>query len=759
MNNKAFKENCKRLISPFVEYQFPQIYRESGEQLVEFVKAYYEFEEETQYQFLNKSECFEEKDDIDIIEEEFVVHFKEKYMRDMPLLNSVDNRFIIKNILDLYRSKGTERSLKLLLKLIYGIEDAKVYYPGQDVLRPSHSVWWQPRYLELSQSGLTPTLVGKSVKGSISKATAFVESFVTKRINGQLIDVAYLSNVRGNFVTNEFITDGLDSFFNYPYVVGSLSTIDVDSGGAGFSVGDLLDVVSQNGEFGIAKVDVITGIDTQISWEIVDPGTGYSATAYANGAPIADSATTIYVSDSVLGIENSNLVDGDVLTQYLETLTLASATTVSVGDLVTVGAKTGHVVEVNGNDVVIETTSTESFLAEATVDIGGNTISVTAAVDSAVVATVMDSDDKQVWLYDTVGGPYQYTSAQTNYAYDTAGVQYEIQRVYRGSGASFEIVNLGDTNSATYFTDTIGDNNFFGIRYLDTTLDSFDFGFPKRASLTQTTILATIIDDALGQRTITIGSPLSLSMVNIGSDYDTDVRAKVVNSAIAGNEIYDLEMYVNTTQDSITSFSVGQELVQQNGARGIITGISGNQISVRPITFDERFVVGQMITNETLANFASANPYVTPYRIDNDTSSAPMGTNMVVKGSAQQNEGVVQSIKLIVSGFGYVDGEAVTLYPHDGRDPITGIANLGNAGLTAGTWKTTTSHLNWSTYIHDNDYYQEYSYEITAPTSLDKYEDVVHNITHVSGTKLFGKVEKNATYAEGYNLEASVEII
>jgi hypothetical protein len=41
-------------------------------------------------------------------------------------------------------------------------------------------------------------------------------------------------------------------------------------------------------------------------------------------------------------------------------------------------------------------------------------------------------------------------------------------------------------------------------------------------------------------------------------------------------------------------------------------------------------------------------------------------------------------------------------------------------------------------YIHDGDYYQEYSYEVLTKISVDRYADMFKKVMHVAGTKFFG---------------------
>lgn len=745
--------NCKRMISPFVESQFPELYKENAQALVELVTAYYEFEEETQYQFLNTSSCLREKDDIDTTNEEFVVYFKSKYMKDMPFSNAIDNRFIVKNIFDLYQSKGSERSLELLMRLMYGI-DPEIYYPGQDVLRPSHSVWYQPRYLEVSQSKNTSGLIGKKITGQTSGATAFVESVVTKRINGRIFDVMYLSDVRGIFTTSEYLTDGTSAYFNNPFTTGSLTTIELTEGGTGFKVGDIFDVQSATGDFAIAKVSAIAGIQPKISWSLIDGGYGFAPTVDAAGNPLPDTPTAVIAADSVLAVANSGLVDFDILTQYIETITLTSPATANIGDTISAaGVIDGVVISATGNDVVVQ--FVDSFAASPTVTIDGSTYTVASVVDSSVTATVMESDDDYVWLYDTNNGPFQQIpsgSSELALVEDQNGTIFSATSVFSGSGATFEILNINDPETISFYTDQIDDLNIFGVQYLVTTLDSADFGFPKPNLLGTVSNLGTVIEDALNISITDVGTVSSLAFVNPGIGYNIDIKAKVITYPVAASNYTDLIIGVN----NFIGYAVGQVLTQSNGAKGTIVSIdsTNNEITVRPTSFMNRFDQSQVTT------ISSSGVSFIPSYITEDSSSSPMGFNLVVTGKASAFGGSVQSTDVIVSGFGFNDGEEVTLTPQGTTgDTIRGIARLGTAGKSAGVWKTTTSHINWDTYIHDNDYYQEYSYEVSAPTDLNKYKDVIENVVHVSGTKIFGKVIKTETFNEDYTVSTSLEIL
>ena len=65
-----------------------------------------------------------------------------------------------------------------------------------------------------------------------------------------------------------------------------------------------------------------------------------------------------------------------------------------------------------------------------------------------------------------------------------------------------------------------------------------------------------------------------------------------------------------------------------------------------------------------------------------------------------------------------------------------------NQGTGEGYFKSTRGFLNSDKYIHDGDFYQFFSYQISTDIPLDTYGDTLKKLMHVAGTKLFGNVIK-----------------
>ena len=302
-----------KTISQLVESQFPQIYREDAPTLIQMMEAYYEYMEQTDQSIYLTREMFN-ANDIDRTLEQFLSHFKAKYLDEFPFVATTDKRFLVKNILDFYSAKGSEASIKLLMRLLFQ-EDVEVYLPGQDILKPSDSKWSQPIYLELSYSERTLDFVNKQVRGSVSNATAIVESITTKRINGRLIDILYISNLKGNFRFGEFITDNL-TIEGSPRVLGSLTNIEIANGGQDNKIGDILNIVSNSGRQGKVRVTSTVSETGRVDFQLVDGGAGYALNGIvaqeAGHSNIIESPTDIFVSDNVLEFDRQRFTDQQI---------------------------------------------------------------------------------------------------------------------------------------------------------------------------------------------------------------------------------------------------------------------------------------------------------------------------------------------------------------------------------------------------------------------------------------------------------------
>lgn len=291
----------EKFISPYIASQFPAHYRENYPQFVEFVKMYYAWLEQGD-QAVGHARRLQEYRDIDETPEDYIVYFKTKYLPYIKFITEVDKRTLVKHVLDLYRSKGTERGVDLFFKLVYGVP-ADVYYPSTDLFRLSDNIWVKRNYLEIGHIELISQYTGKKIIGTRSGATAFAERFIQKKVGAKYINILFISNVVGDFMFNEKLAyEGLtDAETKRPKVIGSLSRLDVTTGSKDFRVGDVVEVSSENGYGAVARVSNVYNTSGLVDFVLEDGGWGYTQAVegdqYLTG-PV------VYVSDKIMTIQD-----------------------------------------------------------------------------------------------------------------------------------------------------------------------------------------------------------------------------------------------------------------------------------------------------------------------------------------------------------------------------------------------------------------------------------------------------------------------
>ena len=164
------------------------------------------------------------------------------------------------------------------------------------------------------------------------------------------------------------------------------------------------------------------------------------------------------------------------------------------------------------------------------------------------------------------------------------------------------------------------------------------------------------------------------------------------------------------------------------------------EVGVRRLSFSVGFSPSGLIEGATTEAGGTITGLIYP-----DANTQPIGDNAQINADAQAANGIVTGLEITDSGFGYQHGANLTLISSntDQNIVVSGEANVHFTGLGPGYWASKESFLN-TKYLHDNDFYQEYSYVIESGLSLNKYRDILLKATHLAGTKLFGRVFKES---------------
>jgi hypothetical protein len=115
-----------------------------------------------------------------------------------------------------------------------------------------------------------------------------------------------------------------------------------------------------------------------------------------------------------------------------------------------------------------------------------------------------------------------------------------------------------------------------------------------------------------------------------------------------------------------------------------------------------------------------------------------LGENANIEASVGA-DGTISKVKMVDSGFAYRNNEEVFVEDQGGTNARVKLG-LGGVANSEGYYATTRSQISTARgYIHDNHYYQEFSYEIGSPISLQRYKDIAMKLVHPSGQIMFGK--------------------
>ena len=248
----AHPENTKYL-SIHIPSQLPEFTREDHATFVSFMEAYFEFLDQQggAAEIIN---ALSDYGNIDKTVDTFVDHFKETYLHDIPNKVVTDKEFLVKNIREFYRARGSEKSFQFLFRTMFQ-EEVTLDHPKDQILKPSDGDWIVDKIVKIPDFGDSGKWQNREMTGSISNATAMVENVVTIRENKFDVSELLISNIIGTFQIGETVT-GTDKDGNAISAVlnGMIGSVTVDNPGSNYSVGDELIVTGGGGQFGEGRI-------------------------------------------------------------------------------------------------------------------------------------------------------------------------------------------------------------------------------------------------------------------------------------------------------------------------------------------------------------------------------------------------------------------------------------------------------------------------------------------------------------------------
>ena len=219
--------------------------------------------------------------DPDKVISNFLTKFRNEFLNTLPetLFSEIDKRKLIKNIKSLYRAKGTARGHEIFFKMLFGL-NSETIYPKEQMLRASDGQWNIKKILRcIATTGQTENLIGRTITGQSSGATAIIENVFKFQIGSSEVSECILNEdtITGTFTAGEEIR-GTQSDTSTEFIKATVSalpsTSTISNDGALYSTGDVITVTGGGEAASIQVGDVGSGGIT--SFVIDAGGSGYA---------------------------------------------------------------------------------------------------------------------------------------------------------------------------------------------------------------------------------------------------------------------------------------------------------------------------------------------------------------------------------------------------------------------------------------------------------------------------------------------------
>jgi len=759
--------------SLLVNRQVPEFIREEYPLFVTFLEAYYEYLETQQGTQLNdltaKAKDLKYLSDVDSSIDDFETSFFNTYATLIPKDVQVDKAFLIKNVLPLYLSKGSEGAFKLLFRMLFN-DEVEVLLPKNNVLRASDGKWTIDNVLRIETDirSLYTAKGNTSVNAVASGNTTFLLAqqptdgdilvyvddvlktelthyyfrketkkliFYTAPAANSEVKVVYsdfnieqLNNRKVTGITSgataliekatkRIITDQLNLGFPFELFINEKTLL------GSFEQGELVqtDVVADDGSLITLEADTfsfvnrINVIQGGASYNVGDVVTVTGGGASEDATAIVDDVVEGYIDAIVVSYGGAGFADGgDITVSGIAPLLLDLA--IDGVDATGVANSTSNTYSVN-NDVIADYANTlisasDYGFPSTIIPAGENVATVLADALTSLELTGLGPITNVIVLFSNTNTTISPTLDAYGATYTAGNNTFTIKT--NGSVGRIRI-NNGGTGYA------VGDEINFGSNPVGT--NGRGAAAAVKAVLANGQITQIEIQPSRITGTANISNNTA-QIIGTGTNFGTDIR--VGDRIIINNESRYINSISNTTHANVnvnfTSTATGKKL----GRYGVypIGGVSYTQGNFPTVSVSSVAGVNANIEiTSTMSNGESLTPYI---------------------GNTQP--GQIVSIKVISGGSGYEYIPQVDL---------TGIGNglaTANAEIEAGyitlpgRWTTSDSILSTSERkLQGRDYYVDYSYVTSSLTEFAKYKSILKQLMHPAGFVNYADLNEFAT--------------
>jgi len=752
-------------VSLLINRQVPEFVRDEYPLFITFLEAYYEYLETKQGTQINDlisvSKDLRNLSDVDDSIEDFEQQFFNSFATYLPKDVTVDKAFLIKNVLPIYLSKGSEGSFKLLFRMLFS-EELELIYPKNNVLRASDGKWTVDNILridtdvrsvytatgntsfslaqqvntdeiEVYVSGVLKTIttdyyIRKESKKLVFNTAPAANSEV--KVIYTNFDIALLKNRQVTGVTSgataiveksvkRIITDRLNLGFPFELFISDKTLVGTFSGGEEiqatiiddndalitlradtFSIVNRINVINGGSSYNVGDVVIVTGggAVTDASAQVDDIVEGY--------------IDGIVVNYGGAGFE----LNGDITVSGISpfALDLAVDGVDTAGALANSSANTYTV----SNDAI----STYANTLISAADYGFPATVITAGEN---VSTVI-ADALSYYTFTSLGPISNVIVLYSNTSTAISPTLDANSPLFTANSNSFAIKNFKSVgrikinNGGTGYQ--VGDEITFGSNPVGTNgrgAAAAVKAVNANGTITQIEIQPSRVS---GTANVTNNSPF---IVGTGTQFGTQIR--VGDRITINNESRYINAISNTTYANVnvnwTATSTGKKVGKYGDY--LIGGQGYTQNNFPTITVSSTAGVNANVQISALmADGESLTPFI---------------------GNTQP--GQIISIKVVSGGTGYQYIPQVDL-TGSGSGTATASAVIEDVYISLpGRWTTSDSILSTSERkLQGQDYYVDYSYITSSAVEFTKYKKVLKQLLHPAGFINYADLNENASF-------------
>jgi hypothetical protein len=751
-----------QLTSLLINRQVPEFIREEYPLFISFIEAYYEYLETKQGTQLNdltaKAKDLKNISDVDLSIDDFEQQFLNSFAQFLPKDTQIDKAFLIKNVLPLYLSKGSEKSFKFLFRLLFA-QELEVTYPKNNVLRASDGKWETENVVKVSND-IFSYYTGNGTTKQYNLLQAVDASNISVYLNGVLQTTGYFVRKESKLLV--FTTAPASGVAIRVKYADLDKTIFVNRKLTGASSGAtaLVEKTSTN----ITNNKLITELYVNTKTLI---GT-FSIGEKVRTDVIADDGTIINVELlSVSALLRINIIDGgasynvnDPVIVNSENATKPASAIISKvfkGTITKVAIHSGGAGFMPASRIAaVGYSNTELDFAIAAVDLASANTANTFRIFSNIISDV-DPANTTLTASDW---HFPGNISSTGNTYLSTPIAHAMSNTVFTSIGEISNVSIISANAVISSVPTLNaEPAFISITPLtantttNTTVKIDTFG-----SLGKLVIHSGGAGYSVGDELVFTNKPMSFGLgaeaevMNVSSS-GIITNVDFVPSKITGTANVTSVSNVMVHGDG-TAFQselvLGDEIMIGGETRKVVVIASDTSLNVnsafsqtktqKPIRlWGKNLVGGQGYTQNKLPTVTVTSSGGSAANI---SVTAIMGDGEDLVASGDKRPGQIEEIIITDPGEGFTSVPLIDLTPYGDGTATANASLTPTYEVLLGRWTTSDSILSsYDRKLQGRDYYINYSYLLSSTTEFAKYKKVFKELLHPAGFKMYGEVQ------------------